>query len=292
MPFAVRELGNAGAAEIVGLDCSAPLTGAQIGAVREAFGRFPILAFRDQALSPAQQARFSAQFGPLINEENPEFVHPDDPNVLILTNELRVDGSPIGVVDAGDYFHSDSSHKPEPVLSTILYCVRTPSTGGDTEFANMTNVYEALPQSLRDAVDGRYAWHHVSKLNNPRVAVSANRPGAKEAYERQSREREEILQPVVRTHPDTGRRSLYVSPRFTLRIDGMEADASEALLLEIFARMQADGAHYRHRYRTGDLVMWDNRCLNHRATGGYALPDIRRMHRTTIHGDRPFFIAR
>ena len=289
MPFVVRELGSAGAAEIVGLDCSTPLSAEHLGAVREAFGRFPILAFRDQALSPSQQARFSAQFGPLINEENEEFVHPDDANVLVLTNELRADGSPIGVVDAGDYFHSDSSHKPEPVLATILSCVQTPSTGGDTEFANMTHVYDALPQAMRDALDGRYAWHHVSKLNNPRVAVSANRPGAKEAYERQSRERGEILQPVVRTHPDTGRRSLYVSPRFTLRIDGMDAAASEALLLEIFARMQADDALYRHRYRTGDLVMWDNRCLNHRATGGYALPDIRRMHRTTIHGDRPFF---
>jgi taurine dioxygenase len=96
-----------------------------------------------------------------------------------------------------------------------------------------------------------------------------------------------MLQPVVRTHPETGRASLYVSPRFTLRIDGMAEAESEAILQRIFALMLDERFIYRHTYRDRDLVMWDNRALNHRATGGYALPDIRRMHRTTIQGDRP-----
>lgn len=287
----VRPLGSAGAAEIVGLDASKRFDAPTLDAVREAFRRYPILAFRDQQLTPGEQARFSAQFGILINEENREFTHPDDPDVLILTNELRPDGTPIGVVDAGDYFHSDSSHKPEPVLATILHAVQLPETGGDTAFANMTLVYEALPDELRAAVTGRSAWHHVSKLLNPRTNVSRNRPGAAAYYERQARERPEQLQPVVRTHPETGRRSLYVSPRFTLRIDGMEPEDSEALLQRIFGLMTEERFVYRHRYQPGDLVMWDNRCLNHRAAGGYALPQIRRMHRTTLHGDRPFFRA-
>jgi taurine dioxygenase len=286
--FAITPIGTAGAAEIRGLDCSQPFDADDLARVRAAFGDFPILAFRDQTLTPSQQARFSAQFGPLINEENAAFTHPADPNVLILTNELRADGSPIGVVDAGDYFHSDSSHKPEPVLATILYAVRNPQTGGQTDFANMTLLYAALPDDLRRAVDGRRAWHHVSKANNPRVAVSANRPGAAQYYALQARERSEILQPVVRTHPETGKRSLYVSPRFTLRIEGLDPAESESILSRIFALMEDERFIYRHTYRDRDLVMWDNRCLNHRATGGYALPDIRRMHRTTVHGDRPY----
>jgi taurine dioxygenase len=286
--FDITPIGTAGAAEIAGLDCSQPFAPDELARVHAAFGTYPILAFRDQHLTPPQQARFSAQFGPLINEENRAFTHPDDPNVLILTNELRADGSPIGVVDAGDYFHSDSSHKPEPVLATILYAVRNPRTGGQTDFANMTQVYAALPDDLRRAVEGRRAWHHVSKANNPRVKVSANRPGAAEYYAAQAKERDAILQPVVRTHPETGRKSLYVSPRFTLRIEGLEPAESEDVLSRIFALMEEERFIYRHTYGDGDLVMWDNRCLNHRATGGYALPDIRRMHRTTVHGDRPF----
>jgi taurine dioxygenase len=152
----------------------------------------------------------------------------------------------------------------------------------------MTQVYAALPDDLRRAVEGRRAWHHVSKANNPRVKVSANRPGAAEYYAAQAKERDAILQPVVRTHPETGRKSLYVSPRFTLRIEGLEPAESEDVLSRIFALMEEERFIYRHTYGDGDLVMWDNRCLNHRATGGYALPDIRRMHRTTVHGDRPF----
>ncbi len=170
MQFTLKPVGAAGAAEIIGLDSSQTLDHADLAELKAAFLRYPILAIRDQHLTPPQQARFSAQFGALINEENREFTHPEDPNVLILTNELRADGSPIGVVDAGDYFHSDSSHKPEPVLTTILYAVRNPATGGETEFANMTLLYEALPDDLRRAVEGRYAYHHVSKVN-PRVAI-------------------------------------------------------------------------------------------------------------------------
>ena len=287
MTFRIDPVGTAGAAEVIGLDGSHPLAPDDLARLKVAFRDYPILAFRDMHLTPAQQARFSAQFGRLINEENAEFVHPDDPKVLIITNELHPDGSAVGVVDAGDFFHSDSSHKPEPVLATFLYAVRNPQTGGHTEFANMTQLYDALPDDLRRAIDGTFAWHHVSKTRNPRVTISANRPGAAEFYATQSNERPDILQPVVRTHPETGRKSLYVSPRFTLRIDGMNAEESESVLQRIFTLMLDERFVYRHAYRDRDLVMWDNRCLNHRATGGYALPDIRRMHRTTIQGDRP-----
>jgi taurine dioxygenase len=97
------------------------------------------------------------------------------------------------------------------------------------------------------------------------------------------------VQPIVRTHPETGRQALYISPRFTLAIEGMEDAQAQELLDALFAFMTDKRFHYRHQWRDGDLVIWDNRCLNHRACGGYALPDIRRMHRTTIVGDKPFY---
>ena len=130
--FRIDPIGTAGAAEISGLDCSRPFAADELARVKAAFLAYPILAFRDQSLTPAQQARFSAQFGTLINEENREHCHPEDPNVMIISNEIRPDGTAVGVVDAGDYFHADSSHKVEPVHITCLHAIRNPSTGGQT----------------------------------------------------------------------------------------------------------------------------------------------------------------
>lgn len=287
--FEVRPLSAAGAAEIVGLDCSRELGVEEMDAVKAAFVAHPILAIRDQHLTPQQQAAFSGRFGPLEPQLNSQYVHPDDPYVLILSNELRPDGTAVGVVDAGDFLHSDSSWSPEPVKATILYSVKNPSRGGDTEFCNMYLVYDALPDELRRAVEGRNAIHHVSKAKNPRVAISTSRPGAQEFYERQSRELPEVSQPIVRTHPESGRQALFVSPRFTLRIEGLDQAESDRILDALFEVMKDERFRYRHRWRDGDLVMWDNRCLTHRACGGYVLPDIRRMHRTTVRGDRPFY---
>ncbi len=287
--FQVREISRAGAAEVLGLDCSGPLDPEALATLRAAFVTTPILAIRGQHLTAAGQAAFSRNFGELEPQVNSQYVHPDDPFVLILSNELRPDGTAVGVVDAGDFLHSDSSWSRTPVAATILYSVRNPEHGGDTEFCNMYLVYEALPPELRRRVEGRTAVHHVSKAKNPRVAISPSRPNAKEFYEQQEREMEEVHQPMVRTHPHSGRQALYVSPRFTLRVDGLEPAESDALLDELFALMGEERFRYRHLWRDGDLVMWDNRCLTHRATGGYVLPDIRRMHRTTICGEAAFY---
>ena len=287
--FQLNPLTETGAAEITGLDCSRPLDAGTLAALRAAFVEHPILAFRDQVLAPIEQAAFSRQFGALEEQVNSQYVHPDDPFVLILSNELRPDGTAVGVVDAGDFLHSDSSWSPSPVTATILYAVKNPERGGDTEFCNMYLVYEALPDDLRRRVAGRTAVHHVSKAKNPRVAISRTRPDAKEFYEKQEREMPEVHQPVVRTHPESGRQALYVSPRFTLRIDGLDHVESDEILNRLFAAMNDARYRYVHKWGDGDLVMWDNRCLTHRATGGYVLPDVRRMHRTTICGAPPFY---
>jgi taurine dioxygenase len=289
MTFAVNRISGAGAAEITGLDCANPLEAATLAALKRAMVQFPIVAIRDQRLTARQQAEFSRQLGPLEAQDRTTYCHPDDPDVLILSNEIRPDGTAVGIVDAGDFWHSDSSHLEEPCKQTLLFAVRNPKQGGDTEFCNMYQVYDALPAQAKARIAGRFAVHHISKLKNPRVVVSTARKDAADYYKQHEREKKPVLQPMVRTHPETGRQALYVSPRFTIGIADMADDEAQPLLEELFAVMLQERFHYRHKWRDGDLVIWDNRCLNHRACGGYSLPDIRRMHRTTIRGDRPFY---
>jgi taurine dioxygenase len=285
--FDVRPIGDAGAAEVLGLDCAQPFSPETVAAVRRTFLAHPILVFRDQHLAPAEQRRFTEQLGPIEEVLQTRFVHPEDPLVLILTNELNPDGSPIGVVDAGDYQHTDGQIYDYPSMATILYSVRNPQTGGDTEFANMYLAYDAVPDALKAEIAGRTGTYHVSKTKNKRVQISAARPGAKEFYTAQEAT-PEVHHPLVRTHPETGRKALYVSPRFTLHVDDTDEADSDRILDALFAIMAEDRFKYRHHWSDRDLVMWDNRCMTHRATGGYALPDIRRMHRTVIRGtDRP-----
>ncbi len=289
MTFRVNKLSDAGAAEIVGLDCAQPLDPATLAALNRAILDYPIVAIRDQTLSPKQQAAFSRQLGSLEAQDRKTYCHPDDPDILILSNEIRPDGTAVGIVDAGDFWHSDSSHLEEPCKLTLLYAVRNPRQGGDTEYCNLYQVYDALPADLKRQVTGRYGIHHISKLRNPRVTVSAARTDAKDYYKQREHATKDMLQPMVRTHPETGRQALYVSPRFTIGIADMPDDEAQPLLDKLFAIMLEPRFRYRHKWRDGDLVIWDNRCLNHQACGGYSLPDIRRMHRTTIRGDRPFY---
>lgn len=290
MTFTVNKLSEVGAAEVIGLDCSQPLSPADLAALKQAFTDNPVLVIRNQTLTAKQQGVFSRQFGPLESQDQKNYCHPDDDDVLILSNEIRPDGTAVGIVDAGDFWHSDSSHHVEPCQATILYSVRNPARGGDTEFCNMYMVYDALPDDLKRAVEGRLAIHHVSKTRNKRVTISPDRPGAKDYYERRANEVHEVRQPIVRTHPQSGKQALYISPRFTIGIADMDESEAQTLLDRLFDTFLRERRfQYRHKWRDGDLVMWDNRCLNHRACGGYGLPDIRRMHRTTIVGDRPFY---
>jgi taurine dioxygenase len=288
MRFTVNRLSDT-AGEVVGLDCATPLDAETLAALKRTMLDFPVVAIRDQTLSPRQQAAFSRQLGPLEPQDRKTYCHPDDEDILILSNEVRPDGTAVGIVDAGDYWHSDSSHLEEPCRATILYAVRNPKTGGDTEFINMYQVYDALPADLRQHIEGRYGIHHISKIRNPRVNVSTARTEAVAYYKEREKATRDMLQPMVRTHPETGRQALYVSPRFTIGIADMADSEAQPLLDRLFEIMLEPRFRYRHQWCDGDLVVWDNRCLNHQACGGYSLPDIRRMHRTTIRGDKPFY---
>jgi taurine dioxygenase len=216
------------------------------------------------------------------------YMHPDDPDVMILTNEVHRNLSAVGIVDDAHTWHSDGSHKPEPSLATALYALRNPSRGGDTEFCDMAAVYDALPLSAKAGLTGRIAVHHWSKARNPRIAPTLD-AAAKAEYEEKAQGVPEVRHPAVRTHPATGRSTAFVSPRFTIAIEGLDPAASESLLGEVFEGMEEERCRYRHVWRDGDVVIWDNRRVNHRACGGYTSSDIRTMLRVTLRGDRPYY---
>lgn len=292
MSFVVTEISPAGAAEITGLDCEVPTSDADLRRLRETFREWPIMCIRGQHLTAKQLATFSRQWGPLEQQDRSTYCHPDDRDVLILSNERRPDGSQVGIVDAGDFWHSDSSHIGEPCRMTMLYSVKNPLKGGDTHFLNQYLVWDALPDALKKRVAGRNAIHHASKTLNPRVTVSAEREGAVEYYKSREKAVKPVAQPMVRTHPETGRQALYVSPRFTIAIEDMDDREAQPLLDEIFRHMFSNPKwQYTHKWKDGDLVFWDNACLNHMAGGGYEYPDTRRMHRTTVVGDKPYYRA-
>ena len=288
----INPFNNQFGAEITGVDlrdCSSEIT----ERVHQAFLDHQVLVIRDQNLSPMEQVKFSERYGELEWQENAKHSHPEHDKVLVLSNEIRPDGTAVGVVDAGDFWHSDSSHHQCPVTATILMSIKVPSQGGETDFCDMYRVYEALPDEMKQELRGKYGIHHVSKAVNPRVKISQNRPGAAEFYKMQAEERPYIKQPLIRTHDETNCQALYVSPRFTVGIDGMEDEKAQPLLDELFSYIYDPERkyHYRHHYRPGDLVIWDNRCVVHRATGGYEKDDIRRLHRTTIVGKEAYFDA-
>lgn len=194
-------------AEITGIDLKDP-SRETTERVYQAFLDHQVLVIRNQDLSPLEQVAFTERYGELEWQENAKHAHPDHDKVLVLSNEIRPDGSAVGVVDAGDYWHSDSSHHTEPVKVTVLMSIFAPSQGGATDFCNMYAVYNALPESTRQKINGRYGIHHASKALNPRVTISENRPGAQEFYARQAKERPMVRQPLVRTHDETGRQEV------------------------------------------------------------------------------------
>ena len=273
-------------AEVTGINLSQPLNGETLEGLRDAFLRYQVLVIRDQNMSPLEQVAFSKQFGDLEIPDNVDHTSEDSRNVMILSNEIREDGTAVGVVDGGDFWHSDSSHHDVPSMITILQSVTNPEKGGDTEFCNMYAVYDALPEDLKQKIDGLYAIHHVSKTVNKRVTISPSRPGAKDFYELQAKNRHEVVQPLVLTHPVTGRKALYTNSSFTAAFEGKTQEESLPLLEKLWEHSITQEFTCRLRWKKGSLAIWDNRCCMHYATSDY--PGHRRhMRRIVLEGERP-----
>jgi taurine dioxygenase len=281
--FTIRPLDAALGAEVFGLDLSQPLGDDDFARLHRAHLDHHLLIFRDMRITPAQQVTFSRRFGPLQIHVLRQFQLPSDPEILIISN-IKENGQPIGLGDAGHYWHSDLSYKEIPSLGSMLHAQELPQEGGDTLFANQHTAWESLPQALKDKIAHLTAEHsYLAKY----AELQRRNPWRPNLTQAQIDEVKPVVQPVVRVHPETGRRALFVSEHFTTRIVGLPQDESDALLAELFDYSTRAEHVYRHQWLPHDMVFWDNRSLMHLAAG---CPEDqrRKLYRTTIEGDRPF----
>ena len=279
--FSAVPLSGVAGAEITGLDLSRPIDDTLRRAILAAFVRHHLLAFRGQSLSMEQQAGFTRNFGELEEHVIRRADGSRTPAVHAVSN-LDAQGRPTKAPHThGNYFwHTDKSYHAVPSLATLLHAVELPPKGGDTEFANMAMAYRALPEAKKSALAGLRAVHswEASRRN------TGNRP----ATEEEKRERPPVIHPLVRTHPDSGEKVLYIGYH-TSHIEGMPEDEGRALLFELLERATQPQFVYRHEWRPGDLVMWDNRCLLHRGVANYEMDKhARLLHRTVVRGTVPY----
>ena len=282
----INRLSDTLGAEILGVDLNV-LDDATFELINDVYLEHQMLCIRHQKLDPGAMVEFSERFGEVLPHDNLKFTLKSHPKILVLSNDVDENGNQIGVIDAGDAWHTDHQFKTHPANCTILYSLKNPSEGGHTDFTNMYAAYDALPDDIREKIAHLRGHHSISKLKNKRVEISGAREDAVEFYKRQEREIPDVEHPLVRVHPVTGRKSLYCSPRFTIGLkgDGVSEDEADTLLDKLIAHSIRKEFRYRHNWDDGDVVMWDNRCVNHRATGGYTYPDIRHLYRTTVEGE-------
>ena len=279
----INELTPGFGAEIIGVDVSDDVSDAAFAEIQDNFLKYQVIVIRDQELSPDAQKAFSRRFGELEFHISSSNKHKDHPELLILSNR-KVDGKWVGATAAGDAWHTDTQYTERPAKCTMLHSLEVPEEGGETGFINTYAAYEALPEEIKKRLTDLRGINSWNRLKNPRVKVPEQHGDGKNIYDTGH---PDVIHPIVRTHPETGRKALYVSPRHTLFVEGMDKDESEEILQELFAVQQRPEFLYQHKWCLGDVVMWDNRCTLHRGMGGIKPPGIRHLHRTMMVGSIP-----
>ena len=247
--------------EVAGVDLSA-LSPRAFADIERAFYDHQVLTVRAQDLTPAQFVAWARRFGPPQPHVIDQFHHPDDANILILSN-VKKDGQPTGLQDAGTYFHTDYSYLQVPARATTLYSRVVPKVGGDTLFANQQAAYDDLPAAMKKRIEPLVAIHHYGNRNDQ---DEASRTVASVLTAEQKAKMPVITHRVARPHPVTGRRSLYAVSGSSFGIVGMPDDEARDLLDELAAHATQPGYLLSFRYGVGDVVIWDNASLLHSAT--------------------------
>jgi taurine dioxygenase len=284
MPLAVKPLSPALGAEVVGLDLRDDLPAETFAEILDAWHRHLVLVFRNQSFSEEEQIRFARRFGDLQTRNRPAEANNERwaakyPEITMLVSNIRENGKLIGSLPDGEmHFHSDQCYKEKPIKASMLYAIEIPSHGGDTLFLNMYQAYDALPGALKARLEGRKA---LNAYNYDSTTRDANA----EALDLKTFPH--YLQPIVRTHPDTGRKALFVNRLMTWSVEGMNEKESSTLLDTLFAHIEQDEFIYAHKWCVGDLVLWDNRCTLHARTD-FSDHERRLLRRHAIQGDRAF----
>lgn len=269
-----RPLSPALGAEIMGVDLSQPMSDALFEKILQCWHDNVVVLFRNQHLSEADQVRFAERFGPLALSHTRRYTTAN-PAVMLISN-IRENGKQIGALPDGEMqFHSDQCYQEKPAMASMLYAIEIPSAGGNTLFANAYKAYETLSDDVKGRLDGRKAMHAYDYDNAAMKRGTRIADGVPH-----------FAHPVVRTHPATGRKALYVNRLMTIAIEGLPEAESDELLNFLFEHQENRAFVYEHVWRADDLLMWDNRCALHARTD-FSSDERRLMRRVTVLGERP-----
>ncbi|MDX2236169.1 MAG: TauD/TfdA family dioxygenase [Hyphomonadaceae bacterium] len=277
--FDIEPTGAALGAVVHGVDLTKPLSAGVVAALRAAWLEHKVLFFHDQDISHEDHIRFGAAFGPL--EGHPVTQHVDGrPEILSIRNGeyQHLNDVTIAFIRPVNKWHADVTFRAAPSMAGVLRARTIPPRGGDTLFADMEAIYADIPIFLRDRLDRLTATHDILKsygwklTEEERVALHAKHPP--------------VSHPVVRVHPETGRRSIYVNFGFTTHIDGLSAEESETILANLYERIKSPEYQVRFKWSPNAVVFWDNRSTQHYPVADY-FPDDRAVERVTISGDVP-----
>lgn len=275
MSIEIRPMAGGVGAEVLGVDLKSP-SDDQLGAIYQAYLTHHIIALRDQdGLNTDDVMAASRIFGPQLEPHIfTRYHHPDTPLVMVLSNRVDGGGREKGLRDAGSFWHSDVSYKEVPAKATLLYALEVPDEGGDTLFCDMTAAYEGLSEALKQRLASLKAVHNYA--HTPREIFKSG----------EVKPPPDCVHPVIRTNPETGAKSIYINPSYTVRIEGLPDDDSEALKREIYDHCMNDAYCMRYQWRTGDVVAWDNAASMHAATTDKLDPTRHRtLWRTIISGE-------
>jgi taurine dioxygenase len=275
----IAPLSGALGAEIRGINLAEPLATPTVKCIRNAFLDYQVLVFPNQNLTPKQQLTFARKFGKAD-------IYPFLKSIDGIPQVIEIFKTETDTSNFGTHWHSDTTYMPKPNMGTMLYALEVPNPGGDTLFADMYCAYDTLSNGMKmllDDVTGLYS----SAQNNigGRAGKMKELAGMKGAYVEEAAPIEAI-HPVIRTHPETGRKALYVNFSHTVHFDGMTREETLPILEHLTKHAVKPELTCRVRWRKGDLVFWDNRCVQHKAINDYD-GQRRRMHRVTLKGDKP-----
>jgi len=284
----VRPFSGPFGAEVLHVEASREFDAATTAALKAAIDRHLVVVLRDQKLTAADLVRYTASYGEVSPSVPNAYLLPEEPRVTVLSNILDGNGRNIGLADAGPYWHTDGLYYPEPHAYTLLYALEVPMANGqplgDTQFVSTADAYDALPADMKARLAGLQAVHNVARrYAGDRMKGSTRAPLTAEQRARNP----DRIHPVIRTHPRTGRKCIYVDETYTERIVGLPSAESDRLLADLLQHCVQPQFYHRHKWRVGDLVVWDNCATQHKSTFDYALPQRRLMYRTTVQGSIP-----
>lgn len=267
--------------EVVDYDLGRPPSAETMEALNGLLARHSLLLFRGQDIDPAGQIEFSRHLGPLESHVLKDFCLPGHPEIFVVSNIIE-NGRHIGAYGGSKEFHTDLAYMAEPSLGSVFRCLECPAEGGQTEFVSLFEAYDRLPAKDREWAAEQvavydYVWDYPRR--------QSHRPPLTEA---QKRKVPPVRHPCVRTHPVTGRKSLFLTPIWVRQFVGIEEEESQQRLADLMAHATQPAFRYAHDWQPGDVIIWDNRSTLHRQLPFDDVNERRLMHRTTIRGDRPY----